>query len=307
MFFSPYDTSICQVYKTQQISSILERANIASPFPSPNFGLVEKLQNIKMVTPDDDYNHIPSFTQPIQLRNGDFVFDARQYLSSRPDKNGNYVVRAHNDFTFQLIRLVINTNIQGSGITSLVSNQEYVWKVFDRWVGGAIVSKLNLRTNPEYQLMISILTAIYFIGLYYEDAKEVITTDKDVTLHKVCKWTGMKSDVVESVIDRIEPLYSIRDFASSLEEVTGSIRFKGFNLTTMITMLGGSWFGISANENAAVALEHIPTFTAMVYQSLEDRSYRKSIIGQRTDSIRDPSGKHRVVSTVKQFIRNSSR
>lgn len=307
MFFSPYETSVCKVYKPEQTQSLLERANIATPFSSPNFGMKEKLQSIKMVTPDDSYNHIPSFTQPIRLRNGEFVFDARPYLSSRPDGNGEYTVRAHNDFSFQLIRLVINSNLTGPGVSSLLSNQEYLWKVFDRWVGGAIVSKLNLRTNPEYQLMISIVTAIYFIGLFYVDPKAVITTDKEVTLHKVCKWTGMKSDVVESVIDRIDPLYSIRDFAAALEDVTGSIRFKGFNLTILLSMLGGSWFGISANENAAVALEHLPTFTAMVFQSLEDRSYRKSVIGQRVDSIRDPNGKSRVTATVKQYIRNSSR
>ena len=69
--------------------------------------------------------------------------------------------------------------------------------------------------------------------------------------------------------------------------------------------LGNSWFGSNKTELISVALEHPPTWVAMIYTAVNDRGYRKSQIGAiALNSARKQSDKlltRNVESLVREF------
>lgn len=305
MFDTAYDTTICKKIKIRALGGILLRAHITDPFPIPREGIGRGETNILLVTPEERNDDIPAFMEPVVIEDlshvRKVVVDIRPF-SSIARGTGDYRITSYNDYTTAMTRAIFQDRLNAGSIYTFVSQMPFAWRVFDRWVTGTIVNRMNLRNDLDVQIRLSIVSAIYFQLLFYNDPAEALVKEYETIQYKAASLTNTNLDLVKEVLDKIERMDSIEDYCSAVATATGSIRLDNFKFVGLFNMISSSWFGVNAREIVGVALEHLPTFYALVYSALTDRSYRKCLLGKTIDSIRDRAAEERFSYAMKDLL-----
>ena len=300
MFVSPYETTLCRSFKLDALQKILERADLQDPFPNPTSLKVDDGSKVGVVTPHEAYLDVPPFTQPVILKSGKVVFDGRAFMSAG-SRTGDFKVRSHTDYNFEVIRCGLMVTLNSNDLGALVNLQKTGWQFFNSWVINSIVTRLNLKTDLDIQMRMSIISAFFFFSLFYSQPTDALNNDFDANCYKVADTTGAPYALVEEIGSQLKPMANVKDFCENIAEATGALRLEKFNFPSLFAMISSSWFGVNAREIVGVSLEHIPTFYALCYCAIEDRSYRRTTLSQRLDSFRDRNARSRFVSTVRQL------
>jgi hypothetical protein len=146
--------------------------------------------------------------------------------------------------------------------------------IFARWVSSTLAQRYML--DPREQESIEIISGYYYYG-QFSDAKP---DDLDKIVGYLSRHMGLEAKRCYEVLDKIkDDIKGVNAFCTVLAEVTESIRLKDFNAGHLFTALGMSYFGMMGKELVAVALEHPPTWIAMLSYAVTDAMYRKSVIG----------------------------
>ncbi|AEH03436.1 virion structural protein [Pseudomonas phage PhiPA3] len=198
-------------------------------------------------------------------------------------RSEQYRLVANNDWQFQCVRLALtNRLILGDeGFFSRLGDLPA--KVFNRWVSGALITKYNL--PPESQMALYVITAYYFYAMCVPELRDVNVDFRHRFAPIVAKATSVPIEFVMDIADVLGPLRNATDLVhemstNSRQDRTGDLKF-----ADLFLLLSTSWFGVNARENVGVALEHLPTFTAMLYMAFAERSYRKTVITQRAETL----------------------
>ncbi|MOA32236.1 hypothetical protein D3C78_1534380 [compost metagenome] len=100
----------------------------------------------------------------------------------------------------------------------------------------------------------------------------------------VARITGVPPEFVLDVMETMGSLHSAKDLihemsVNSRQQRTGELQYGD-----LFALISTSWFGVNSRENVGVALEHLPTYIAMLYMAIAERSYRKTVITQRAEA-----------------------
>ena len=71
----------------------------------------------------------------------------------------------------------------------------------------------------------------------------------------------------------------MEEFCDELSQRVGSSRLDGLNPVVLYGIIKGSWFGKNASELVSVAIEHPPTFDALIYAAASTSSLQRTILG----------------------------
>jgi hypothetical protein len=278
MFKTAYETLACRSYDLREIEKWLRIAKIEnrlSPVLTPEQNI--PIKNSLAVIPGD--TDIPAFTHPFPLIIDDkqfLVIDHRPYARRTGNNYISFTVTNLTDYKFQTTRLLFNLQWLESP-EELLNLGELVPLAFCRWLSEAIVRRLGL--GPAEQARIMVITLFYWYSLFR--ANEPWTEKEKLRIiTRLNQISAIPSTISMEIVDSIPVMYTINDYITTLKEVVGSVRLDNLNTPLLFAMLGGSWFGLNAKEAVAVALEHPPTFLAIVLSALESRSYQKSGLGQ---------------------------
>lgn len=286
MFSLPYQTTICGMYtRLDQLLSKVRRAALELDFPQVKTPADYTLDNAHFVTPRREHEDIPAFTQYINIgepNNPNLLIDSRQYMKY-DEKTGLYRINGINDWSFQCVRMALNLQLLQADETIFSRLGDIPAKVFHRWVAGALITKYNL--GLESQMALFVIGAYYFYAMCNYELQDKDSTARTQFAPIISRITGVPPDFVLDIIETVGPLKNASDLAyalstSSRQERTGVLKFADLYL-----LLSNSWQGANARENVGVALEHMPTYIAMVYMGIADRSYRKTVITQRVESL----------------------
>jgi len=286
MFSLPYQTTICSMYKKlDQLLPKVRRAALDLEFPVVKTPADYTLDNAHFVTPRQEHEDIPTFTQYINIgepNNPNLLIDSRQYMKY-DIKTGLYRINGVNDWSFQCVRMALNLQLLKSDETIFSRLGDLPAKVFHRWVSGALITKYNLELQSQMALFV--ITAYYFYAMCNYELQEPDVEARTQFAPIISRITGVPPDFVLDVIETVGPLKDANDLAyamstKSLQGRTGELKF-----TDLYLLLSNSWQGVNARENVGVALEHMPTYIAMVYMGIADRSYRRTVITQRAEGL----------------------
>lgn len=286
MFSLPYQTTICGMYtRLDQVLSKVRRAALDLPFPEVVTPANYTLDKAHFVTPRQEHEDIPNFTQYINVgepNHPNLLIDSRQYMKY-DEKTGLYRLAATNDWSYQCIRLALNLQLLSSDETMFSRLGDLPAKVFHRWVSGALITKYNL--GIESQMALFVITAYYFYAMCNHELRPADFDTRQQFAPIISRITGVPPDFVLDVIEQVGKLENGTDLAIAMstkshQERTGELKFSDIFL-----LLSNSWQGSNSRENVGVALEHLPSFIAMLYMGIADRSYRKTVITQRAESL----------------------
>jgi hypothetical protein len=282
IFKTPYDTSIGS-------SFVIDKTQIAikESIVRDGLGFNSKFKNNLEIKPvlvegtSTGESNIPYFAHPLLVTGVDkklyMCSDVRPYLTS--GNNGSYQKQIKNqtEYNISKSRLALNILWLTESPTKLRDISNLPMSVFASWISESLTKRFAL--DPKDQFLLAITAAIYYQSLFTEFT---IFTDEDKNkiAAPVMRSTKADSKTVFEVMDKITNLGNISDFCSACKVVLENPRIEDLNAGLLITIIGNTWFGMSAKEVLAVALEHPPTWITIVYAALTERTFKNSMIAK---------------------------
>lgn len=301
MLTLPYQTTICGMYPTAQLITAVKRADLENPLPRVVTPAGNTVIDAYFIAPRDEYDHVPNFTQILNVGTEDepkLVIDARPYM--RFDRRlDTYRLTAENDYAFQCVRLALTYRLLSGDKAMFNRLGDVPVKVFTRWITLSLAQRFNLPL--EAQLPMSIICAYYYYGLVYGDV-EMDVEERTRLAPFVARATLAPVNNVLDIAERIGPMKKAGDLARELSTNGGTIRMGEMKYADLYTLIASSWVGINSRENVGVALEHIPTFIAMLYTAIGERSYRKTVLALRAQTAGRPADLQQFVDQTFRHI-----
>ncbi|BEG72649.1 hypothetical protein RVBP21_2770 [Pseudomonas phage BRkr] len=285
MFSLPYQTTVCGIYpKYQQVIAAARRAEIDLPFPLVETPGGNQLMNSAFVTPREEHEAIPNFTQIINVGEPNkprLLIDSRQYMKFDA-RSQKYSLIAQNDWQFQCVRLALNNRLLSGDEAFFNRLSDLPAKVFHRWVSGVLITRYNLPI--ESQMALFVITAYYYYAMSTPELRQP-GEEREKFAPIISRCTSVPPEFVLDVAATMGKLENASDLihemsVNSRQQRTGELKFGD-----LFALISTSWFGVNSRENVGVALEHLPTFIALLYMAIAERSYRKTVITQRVESL----------------------
>lgn len=279
IFSSAYKTTATNGFNLKKTEDAIAVAEISGELTyTPNFK-VRAVQNESTVL-----NNIPTFEHPLVLKDSDkmtyVAVDIRQF-GTVDRQTKQYRVRNTLDHDTAVLRAKLDYIWNTKEPKHLSELHPLPAVVFAAWLSESIGRKYYL--DGEEQLRVAILAGYFYQCLF---TNEVKFDEKEFqrVVGNVASTTSASAEDVFAILDNVPVLQNIDDFCKYCEIVTESVRLKELNPGVLITMMGGTWFAHNRVEVVGVALEHPPTWIAVLVACYKSRSYKSTTLGRLADS-----------------------
>lgn len=173
---------------------------------------------------------------------------------------------------------------------------------------GCLIGKLlNFYTklNPDEQVEVEIAAALFASSL------TVDMSDLDDSLPNLIarvanyKYSiGITKHAIEQVASKVYIKgHSLADMIDVIKQVLPEEKAQLINDSILINLLSNMWFGPGGNETLIVALEHLPTWIATVYISLNHTSYKRARLSQFLNSISRQLDSKEYIKNVEIYLK----
>lgn len=281
MFMHPYETTPCSSYVLKDIVSALQHA-LAN-------GELRPAKTLKNHVVEDIYEvppygkAVPPFSHPISFshhKGTAWALDTRAFV--RELRTGDQKIVNPTEYQFLLLRGMMTKRWAEGESSEFLSVADLPARVFIRLLSEGIVRRLGL--SPMDQQTLVVVTGFYFFSTFYPEVK----FEEDELLKIATRITRLTAVPVTRVLEILDPLpkpKDVYDYCNLLKTAVGSSRLDKFTPGLLYAIVGGCWYGAAAREVVAVSLEYPPTFFAMLYMALTDRSYRTAYFTKMVISV----------------------
>lgn len=221
---------------------------------------------------------VPAFAHPLLMKSPDgqhlIAIDARPF--GKWDQNQQqFHVRNEVEYALLTHRARLTAIWMNENPSLLRDISQVPIAAYSMWVSEAIAKRYAL--DPRQQFNLAILAAVFYCSQFSDDT-EMAENDKMRMVNQITKALRASAKDVMDVIDKYPVVTSMTHYCQLAEDVSGSIRMKDLNIGILCTILAGTWFGTNAREAVCVAIEHPPTWIAILMQAITERSYKNSAI-----------------------------
>lgn len=272
IFQSAYETSACPGYIVKQIQEALQEFIIQNVFKKDDSGRIYIVESGYLSLSDEK---VPSFYHPMIVEHRgekNIVVDVRQ-TGKYNVQSGNFEVRDKDGYDAIVLRGELN-DVFVNGLPEQLKNvSQLPLDVYMNWVSESIAKRIGL--DGRDQFVTSVLAGVLYLNLFWN--KQVAEkTDITYLTTTISRVSGMPHQAVYEIVQAYPIIKNLEEFCTALKEVTQSVRFNNFNVSLLIQIIGGYWYGVNAREIIAVALEHPPTWMALIFQAINDKGMRHS-------------------------------
>lgn len=305
-----YDTTLGVSIVTRPIVRALKEAFIRDMICDVHLDLTTTLdvKPVFVTGRQQSESNIPFFAHPLLVTTDKGVkflcTDIRPFIRQDEDANYNHVnVRNRTEFNFIKSRTILNLAWLTGAESQVRMSLPLAGTVFSAWLSEVIAKRFAL--DPKDQMTLFIITHYYYQSLFFTE--DHVDEDKlqKFALHTI-KASRAPSQMVFEVFDRIEKMRNLEDYCQNIRTISENIRLKDLNVALLVTMIGTSWYGLNAKEILAVALEHPPTWCALVYVALTEKTFQRSMIARVAERYAKNKGSEEYlqsyVNLVKTYI-----
>ena len=130
---------------------------------------------------------------------------------------------------------------------------------------------------PDFKDLTTIKTlcGLYYLSLFDQprDWDKHYTANALLQLTQVLKIPSVFAK--EVILDIEKPLTDIQSLVDIIKEKTDNVRLDTLTPGVLLTIISSTWFGNNHAEILAIALEHPPTFVALVYTAINDNLFKR--------------------------------
>jgi hypothetical protein len=282
LFKDSYETTVGSVLDTKRIVSSIKECMIREPLESVNLNVISQ-GNFTPVYITGTFpfeGEVPLFTHPITILNnnkGNYLCtDLRFYVKKdAPLDNIQSAIKNVTEFNFAKSRSMLSLLWLDHGQDRLRIDLSFAGLVFSEWLSEVLSKAFALDFKDK--TVLNILSHFYYQSLFTEKT-QFDEDDKQRMASSIIKATKAPSALVFEVIDKIDTIASIEDYVRLAISILENVRIKNLSLATLLTLIGSSWYGNDAKKVLQVAIEHPPTWCAIVHASLSERTYKTSNI-----------------------------
>ena len=263
-----YDTIACS---GAMISKIIEPITLSDGKTNSSYCGIGEING--MCSQD----RIPSFFHPIYIERLKNIFvDVRPYVGF--DKFTQEVfIKNQTGYKLTCLRGALNKIWVIEKPAYLRDISSFPMAAYVAWLSENIARRFALDGAAQYQL--SILTAIFY-NSHFTDDKDLSSTDKQHLASYLSRQLKLSGEDVYNVLEQYSVIHSIDEYCEAARVITGSVSLQQLNKGTLISVINNTFFGVNASENAAVAIEHPPTWMGILLDAIQNQAfYKKTIIG----------------------------
>ena len=284
IFKTAYHTTVGSSFVTNKIELTIKESIIKDYLQGINGDIVTDL-DIKPIFLSNNASseaNIPYFSHPLLIedlhKQKYLCVDIRQFVKSNNVNSVNlFNIKNESEYNLSRSRLALNL-IWLTQRPETIRDISYLPNaIFSSWISEGIANRFSL--DPKDQMTLAIISSFYYQSLFTE-FNTFLEEDRQKFVTSIIKATRAPAKMVFDVTDKIEKISNINDFCSVCKGILENTRIENLNAGILITILGNSWFGMSAKELLAVSLEHPPTWIALVNAALTERTYRKSLLSR---------------------------
>lgn len=263
-----YDTIACS---GAMISKIIEPITLSDGKTNSNYCGIGEINGMY------GQDRIPSFFHPIYIERLKNIFvDVRPYVGF--DKFTQEVfIKNQTGYKLTCLRGALNKIWVIEKPAYLRDISSFPMAAYVAWLSENIARRFALDGAAQYQL--SILTAIFY-NSHFTDDKDLSSTDKQHLASYLSRQLKLSGEDVYNVLEQYSVIHSIDEYCEAARVITGSVSLQQLNKGTLISVINNTFFGVNASENAAVAIEHPPTWMGILLDAIQNQAfYKKTIIG----------------------------
>lgn len=284
IYRSGYDTTVGVGMVTKPIEHAIKESFIKDMIYNRHLDLITSLDYRPVFVAGycSSESNIPFFAHPLIIENFkgmNFVCtDIRPFVrAASPGDDYTANVRNLTEYSFAVNRTMLNMAWVSGELNQIKLNLSFAGTVFAAWLSEAISKRFAL--DPKDQLVLAIITHFYYQSLFHGEERIEEELLQKFAVHTI-KATRAPSQLVFDTFDKITKMNSISDYCETVKAILENIRLADLNHGLVITMVNNSWYGLNYKEILAVALEHPPTWCAIVYSALAERTYKNSLIAR---------------------------
>lgn len=233
----------------------------------------------------DEEGTVPQFAHPLLYKDDGghqyLLTDVRAFvrqLSKFDDSVSEKDIKNTTEWRLALHRAVLTQAWILKEQSVLRTGLELAGLVYAVWLSEVITKKFAL--DPKDQVLVSIAAHYFYQSLFQEEIRE---SELMMMAAKTAKVLKVDVKSCFSVFDKMTDVRTIDDFCKVLSKVTENIRLEGFNIGVVLSLISNSWYGHESKQILSVALEHPPTWCAIIYASIKERTYKNFLVARIAD------------------------
>lgn len=281
IFKTAYDTTACSGYRIKDTNDKLKLANLNNSLKTINlkFSNFENSFNLKLVEGGNSTaDTIPYFNHPIININEevDVLIDVRNFGKWYTPQS-KFIVRNNPEYSWNVMRGALNYIWVDERVELLRDVSILPSSVYAALISECVSRKYAL--DPAEQIVISVV-ACYYYNCLFTDENEFNENDLNRLSGNIARATKVPSGKVFDIISDMKVIHSLEEMCEAFKEKSKSIRLDDFNVGVLLAIVSGNWFGTNARENLAVGLEHVPTWLMICYASLNEATFKRSVLAK---------------------------
>lgn len=311
IFKTAYDTTVGSGFVTNKIEHAIKESIIkdAIQYIDGSFEGTDLLKPMFIANTGLSEANIPYFSHPLiveDLSKQKYIcVDVRAFVKQNQQGMVNsFNIKNETEFNLAKSRLALNLIWLTQNPESLRDLSILPCAIFSSWISESVSNRFAL--DPKDQLVLAIISSYYYQSLFSNfDTFNEETRQKIATV--VIRATKAPAKLVFETIDKIEKISNLEEFCSTCRSILENTRIDNLNTGLLITILGNSWFGMSAKEILAVSLEHPPTWISLVYAGLTEKTFKKSMISRISERYTGNKGGNDFIRAFVSLVQSVSK
>jgi len=282
-FKTSYDTSSGSIFPLKGLDLALKETLVSGFLPNRNLGVqkVDQRSAVFVIGGSTDEMNIPPFIHPYLIqnfKNQDYlVTDLRTFRATSEefisDRSFEESVRNKTEYGLAKSRAVLNLLWLGPDIGRIRARFQFAGSVFAAWLSQAISKAYALDFQDQVRIMA--VSIYYYHSLFTSDKRLEGDALESAVVHTI-KATKFPAVEVYKIFEAIGEIGGIDDYCKEVQTCIENVRLNDFNHPMLLTLIRNSWYGTNSKEMLSVALEHPPTWIAIVFATLTERTYKSS-------------------------------
>jgi hypothetical protein len=320
IFNTAYDTMAGRGYAMGPVMPVIQRAIVQTNFPdrnaqingvdlgggrNPATSIITNLTDAETSIPPLVFPVLVTIPGPSSRRSESYVLaDIRDYLASNQLNPGQgLTIRKKDNYDFfATLALLTATWCKPTKRNSFKFLGTAPMGVYAKLISNAMEARFGLDAGET--LRISIIAAAFYSRLFTEGV--TITDGEMVSVSKaIGAATRAPAEMIYEVLEQIGELRSIEDMIETVKKILDTPRLTSLNLGTFVVAMNGMWYGPWGKELIIAAMEHPPTWVAILYAAYTDRTMNNSGVAKSTFNFKGAKGENDFCRMMKVLVANA--
>lgn len=251
----------------------------------------EELRIVFITGYNSDEQELPIWEHPLVFESMDKVIvvavDVRKYVKPNSELSSKLsdIVKDASNLNFNIIRTLLTAEY-AVGNTRVIKNGNKTMSMgMALWLSNIINTIVTLNPVEKLHVEIAIAFSINMMTISEDDrADSAHVAEARILSYRLS--LPVSKTAMKVVVDKLNiNVTDIDKLVDNIRSVLPAEKAKIIDTNGVVNLVNNSWFGPGGVETVMMALENLPTWIALLYIALSDKTFKRSKIATALDKI----------------------